>query len=443
MANDFLTAQSGPIAQVALQTLYRQIVLPMLVWRDFSTQVAGQGATVTIRKPATLTARRYTAAMRTAGTPITLDDVTEDGIPVILDTHSYSAVAIPDEDEVLEIQNFATQVLAPQTKAVAEDLEDVVAAVFTGATTTAEVQTVTITGTPTGGNFTLTFRGATTANIAHNATAATVLTRLNALSTISEGDVAVGGGPGPGTPYTVTFDPDMGDVPQMTAAHTFTGGTTPNVAVTTTTPGAAGSIGEVTVSTFDGTAANDPALDLIDGWEMLTENKVPNNANRFPCGSSSERTPRAEASMALPALASLGSLRVWVTITQASDTKCTAALASASALVRSYTDRPTGWVNPGTGQLDTVPDPVVEATINVARRRAVTPDDGTTDESAGPFSVKRDTGLWLSATDKLLLDHYRHSAGVTSMTTRGVFGAAEDLVTVPDGLPGSDPIPWE
>ncbi|MGH3992726.1 MAG: hypothetical protein ACRDSN_09735, partial [Pseudonocardiaceae bacterium] len=93
--------------------------------------------------------------------------------------------------------------------------------------------------------------------------------------------------------------------------------------------------------------------------------------------------------------------------------------------------------------LDTVPDPVVEATINVARRRAVTPDDGTTDESAGPFSVKRDTGLWLSATDKLLLDHYRHSAGVTSMTTRGAVGAAEDLVTVPDGLPGSDPIPWE
>lgn len=280
MANDFLTAQSGPIAQVALQTLYRQIVLPSLVWRDFSTQVAGQGATVTIRKPATLTARRYTAAMRTAGTPITLDDVTEDGIPVTLDTHSYSAVAIPDEDDVFEMQNFATQVLAPQTKAVAEDLEDVVAAVLTGATTTAEVQTVTITGTPTGGNFTLTYRGATTANIAYNATAATVQTRLNALATIDEGDVTVGGGPGPGTPYTVTFDPDLGDVTQMTAAHTFTGGTTPNVAVTTTTAGAAGSISEITVPTWDGTAANDPTLGLISGWEALSENKVP-NTNRI------------------------------------------------------------------------------------------------------------------------------------------------------------------
>ncbi|MCA1675358.1 MAG: hypothetical protein LC799_25280 [Actinobacteria bacterium] len=281
MANDFLTAQSGPIAQVALQTLYRQIVLPMLVWRDFSAQTAGQGDTVTIRKPATLTARRYSAALRNAGTPIVLDDVTETGIPVTLDTHSYSAVAIPDEDDVLEIANFATQVLAPQTKAVAEDLEDVIAAVLTAATTTSEVQTVTITGTPTSGNFTLTYRGATTANIAYNATVATVLAQLNALSTINEGDVAVGGGPGPGTPYTVTFDPELGNVDQMSAAHTFGGGTTPNVAVTTTTAGVSGSIGEITVPPWDGTAANDPALKLIDGWEYLTENKVPNNGNRI------------------------------------------------------------------------------------------------------------------------------------------------------------------
>lgn len=147
--------------------------------------------------------------------------------------------------------------------------------------------------------------------------------------------------------------------------------------------------------------------------------------------------------MALPALATLDDLRVWVTVAQASDVKASAALLSASTLVRSYTERPTGWVDADTGELETVPDPVVEATVNVARRRALTPDDGTTDESAGPFSVKRDTGLWLSATDRLLLDHYRHTAGVTSMTTRGVLGSHLDVVTVSDGLPGSDPIPWE
>ena len=40
--------------------------------------------------------------------------------------------------------------------------------------TTDEVQTVTITGGPTGGTFTLTWGGQTTAAIAYNATAATV-----------------------------------------------------------------------------------------------------------------------------------------------------------------------------------------------------------------------------------------------------------------------------
>lgn len=105
-------------------------------------------------------------------------------------------------------------------------------------TGTAEVQTVTITGTPTGGTFTLTFDGQTTAGIAYNAAAAAVQTALEALSNLLPGDVTVGGGPGPGTPYTVTFTIAEGNVPQMTASGAgLTGGTAPAVAVTTTTPG--------------------------------------------------------------------------------------------------------------------------------------------------------------------------------------------------------------
>lgn len=104
---------------------------------------------------------------------------------------------------------------------------------------TNELQTVTITGTPTGGTFTLTYRGQTTGNIAYNATAATVLAALEGLLTIGLGNVTVGGGPGPGTPYTVTFVNQLSglDVPQMTAAHAFTGGSSPNIGVATTTPG--------------------------------------------------------------------------------------------------------------------------------------------------------------------------------------------------------------
>jgi hypothetical protein len=103
-----------------------------------------------------------------------------------------------------------------------------------------EGQTVTITGTPTGGTFTLTLAGQTTAAIAYNATAAAVQTALEALSNVNVGDVTVTGGPGPGTPYVVAFGGQYAgeDMPQMTASGaSLTGGTSPAVGVTTTTAG--------------------------------------------------------------------------------------------------------------------------------------------------------------------------------------------------------------
>jgi hypothetical protein len=106
--------------------------------------------------------------------------------------------------------------------------------------TTNEVQTLTITGTPTAGSFTLTLDGQTTAPILFSATAAAVQAALLLLPNIAPNGVTVTGGPGPGTPYIVTFTGRLAgiNVNAMTAAHTFTGGTTPTIAVTTTTPGA-------------------------------------------------------------------------------------------------------------------------------------------------------------------------------------------------------------
>ncbi|MBF9135318.1 hypothetical protein I0C86_41445 [Plantactinospora sp. S1510] len=109
---------------------------------------------------------------------------------------------------------------------------------------TSEAQTVTITGTPTGGTFTLTWDGQTSGAIAYNATASAVQTALEAMSNINPGDVSVSGGPGPGTPYVVAFAGRyVGDnVPQMTASGaSLTGGSSPAVGVTTTTAGGSGS----------------------------------------------------------------------------------------------------------------------------------------------------------------------------------------------------------
>ena len=65
------------------------------------------------------------------------------------------------------------------------------------------VQVVAIPGSPSSGNFTLTFNGQTTANIAYNASAATVQTALEGLSNIDSGDVSVTGSNG--GPWAVEF----------------------------------------------------------------------------------------------------------------------------------------------------------------------------------------------------------------------------------------------
>lgn len=96
-------------------------------------------------------------------------------------------------------------------------------------------QQVAITGSPTGGTFTLTTRGLTTAAIARNATAEAVASALNALEGV---DVTVTGGPGPGTPWVITFLEPQGPRPLMVADGSgLTGGTAPAVDVTSTHTG--------------------------------------------------------------------------------------------------------------------------------------------------------------------------------------------------------------
>jgi hypothetical protein len=136
-----------------------------------------------------------------------------------------------------------------------------------------EVQTVTITGSPTGGTFTLTHSGQTTASIAYNATAATVQTRLQALSNIGSGNVTVTGGPGPGTPYAVTFVGALGtsNVAQMTATSSLTGGASPAVTPATYMAGVPGTPTTSVTSTCRPTLAwssGDPDNNVQIQWQL-------------------------------------------------------------------------------------------------------------------------------------------------------------------------------
>jgi hypothetical protein len=129
-------------------------------------------------------------------------------------------------------------------------------------TGTNEIQTLTITGTPTGGSVTLSFTNPatgvveTTAAIAYNATAATVKTALVALNAFESGDLTVGGGALPGTPITVTFTGRYAGRPvnDLSVTASLTGGTTPAASIAESTPGlyASGTYGPYSDAASDG-----------------------------------------------------------------------------------------------------------------------------------------------------------------------------------------------
>ena len=99
----------------------------------------------------------------------------------------------------------------------------------------AEVQTVTVTGTPTGGTFTLSGNGATTVPIAYNASAATVQA---AVRTLGGNYAAVNVTGSAGGPFTLTYERGLGDVAQLTlGTNSLTGGTSPNISFATSTAG--------------------------------------------------------------------------------------------------------------------------------------------------------------------------------------------------------------
>lgn len=104
---------------------------------------------------------------------------------------------------------------------------------------TSEVQTITVTGAPTGGTFTVSFRGYTSAAIARNAPAATVQALLESMPSIGIGNVTCSGGPLGTAAVTCTFGGALAaaNLPQMTTTASFTGGTSPAATVATTTNG--------------------------------------------------------------------------------------------------------------------------------------------------------------------------------------------------------------
>lgn len=146
---------------------------------------------------------------------------------------------------------------------------------------TNEVQTLTIGGTPTGGTFTLTFEGFTTAAITWSNVNATLIAAidaaLEALANIGTGGVttAVGTMTAGIDTATITFAGNLARkaVGLITASSALTG-TSPTVAVAETTPGVdatgrGASIGQQLVDTTNGKLYINTGTALAPTWTVV------------------------------------------------------------------------------------------------------------------------------------------------------------------------------
>lgn len=142
------------------------------------------------------------------------------------------------------------------------------------------VQLVTLTGSPTGGTFTLSYQGATTAAIGYNAPASTVQTALAALSTVGSGNVEVIGA----GPYRIKFIETLADVSVSLLTGSgagLTGGTSPSVSVAIDLM-----FSDAELNRFWTRASEDYAATVVYGLRNLLASAV--KLHHFAFGSNSE-----------------------------------------------------------------------------------------------------------------------------------------------------------
>jgi len=116
------------------------------------------------------------------------------------------------------------------------------------------VQTIAVTGNPTGGTFTI--KGTppggsqkTSGSINYNSTAAQLTTVLTASGMYGSGNVSCSGGPFPGTAIACTFqgsDASTAVTLMSLGTKSFSGGSSPNVSFTNTTVGSNGALQDAT-----------------------------------------------------------------------------------------------------------------------------------------------------------------------------------------------------
>lgn len=121
MANQLYTPEQA--ARSSIAALRYVSVLPRTVNQALGSEfVPGRGATINIPKPVVLTtetARKYTPANRAARDAIVFDEISQDFLPVTMDTQVYKATRLPDNFMTFDLKSLEQQVIVPLAQSVA------------------------------------------------------------------------------------------------------------------------------------------------------------------------------------------------------------------------------------------------------------------------------------------------------------------------------------
>lgn len=131
MANNFLTPNI--IAREALMVLRNNAVLANLVHRDYSSEfVAAVGDTISVRKPATFTAKEFN------GSAIEIQNATESKVDVTLDKLLDVSFAVTSKEMALSIEDFSAQLLVPAMQAFADKVDSYIIGLMDAVTGTVD-----------------------------------------------------------------------------------------------------------------------------------------------------------------------------------------------------------------------------------------------------------------------------------------------------------------
>lgn len=117
MANTILTIDD--IAREALMLLRSTLVGVKLFDRRYETNFTGNemiGDTIRIRRRGSGTVREFTSS-------ITVDDITESNVNLVLEKHYDLSFAVTSKQWTLDLQNFSEQLLAPNVLKMAEQID--------------------------------------------------------------------------------------------------------------------------------------------------------------------------------------------------------------------------------------------------------------------------------------------------------------------------------